>query len=67
MGKRRDGGNNEDLSDDYLGYFLLFECMLESIIYARKTYLDTENGLGKSPSIDIEMMNSHFVFHSSPT
>lgn len=30
-----------------LGYFLLFECMLESIIYARKTYLDQENGLGK--------------------
>jgi hypothetical protein len=32
---------------DFLGYFLLFECMLESIIYARNTYLDKENGLGK--------------------
>jgi hypothetical protein len=31
----------------FLGYFLLFECMLESIIFARNTYLDKENGLGK--------------------
>ena len=30
-----------------LGYFLLFECMLESIIFARNHYLDKENGLGE--------------------
>ncbi len=35
-----------DINNHCLGYFLLYECMLESIIYARKTYLDKENGLG---------------------
>lgn len=30
-----------------LGYFLLFECMLESIIFARNHYLDKETGLGE--------------------
>lgn len=30
-----------------LGYFLLFECMLESIIFARNHYLTSENGLSK--------------------
>lgn len=28
------------------GYFLLFECMLESIIYARDHYLNRDTGLG---------------------
>lgn len=42
-----------------LGYFLLFECMLESIIYARNTYLDKENGLVLPDDFSIHMSGFH--------
>ncbi|CAF3956697.1 unnamed protein product [Rotaria sp. Silwood2] len=44
---------------EWMGYFLLFECMLESIIFARNTYLDKENGLVLPDDFSIHMSAFH--------
>lgn len=44
---------------EWMGYFLLFECMLESIIYARNTYLDKENGLVLPDDFSIHLAGFH--------
>jgi len=40
-------------------FFLLFECMLESIIFARNTYLNKENGLVLPDDFSIHMSGFH--------
>ncbi|CAF1155315.1 unnamed protein product [Adineta ricciae] len=44
---------------EWMGYFLLFECMLESIIFARNQYLDKENGLVLPDDFSINMSAFH--------
>ncbi|UJR23307.1 hypothetical protein I4U23_026322 [Adineta vaga] len=44
---------------EWMGYFLLFECMLESIIFARNQYLDKENGLVLPDDFSISMAGFH--------
>ncbi|CAF0898977.1 unnamed protein product [Adineta steineri] len=50
---------------EWMGYFLLFECMLESIIFARDKYLDKENGfiLPDDFSIHLSGFHSEKLYH----
>ncbi|CAF3212258.1 unnamed protein product [Rotaria socialis] len=44
---------------EWMGYFLLFECMLESIIFARNAYLEKETGLVLPDDFSIHLSGFH--------
>jgi len=44
---------------EWMGYFLLFECMLESIIYARDNYLNLNGGLVLPDQFSLNLAGFH--------